>query len=253
MAGAPISITPYGNPVNSGTSDSLVQWENSHVSIRFPLDDNASVVSTDGRKLPMDFLVDLSVFTDSSPLSVKLMSAYVGPGLISMSLADDKGPLCVCSVPISEYEQYAPVRMDGVQGRNASGVCSFGVDPSAYDQPTLLRFNPGIRIAVAACHHVGLGRLTRFVDEVSGQSVSGNVTMELGPGLSAFLFPSEVSSGEDKMSFPCARIFMDSELGGNMVSPCIKKHEDELMDETPISSINGIAPDCDGKFAIVFE
>jgi hypothetical protein len=187
----------------------------------------------------MDFLVDLS--------------AYIGPGLISMSLSDEIGPLCVCSVPLSEYEQYAPVRMEGFPGRDAAGVCSFGVDPSSYDNPLLLKFNPGVKIAVAACHHVRLGMLKKFVDEVSGQSVSGDVSLELGPGLSAFLFPFEMTSGDEKLSFPCARIFMEKELGDNMVSPCVKKYDEDLEWEKPISSINGIAPDCDGKFAIVFK
>lgn len=249
MSGPIYMSSPVESPRE--TSIDFVQWENSHVSLRFPLEDDAILSAVDGRDLPACFVVDMSVFTDGDPASVRLVSAYVGPGLVSMSLADNLGALGMCSVPVSEYEKYAPYRIEGFPGRDAAGICSFGASPSELSEPVLLRFDPGIPVSATACHHVDTGRVRKFVDERSGKSVSGDVRLELGTGLTAFLCSLDDDGGCGK--WPCARIFMDRDLGLSVVSPCVGKNDDSRIAQKPVSAINGVSPDCEGRLAIVFS
>ena len=245
-------IAYTGNPVNLGNSTAVAQWENSHVSTRFPLADDAVLVADNGKELPCDFLVDLAIYTDGDPSSVVMTSAYIGPALLSVSFSDSLGPMCAATVLKSEYEQYAPVVLEAVNGRDVKGICAFGVRTDSMSEPSLFRFSNGVPVSMCTCFQIDTGRVMEFIDERSGERLSGDIVLSLGAGLAAYM--DGVDDVHVSLSWPAAHIRMKPELRESVTSSCGEPEnvESDIFKSPPIQSINGVAPDCNGTLAIVF-
>ena len=246
-------IASTGNPVNLGNSTAVAQWENSHISTRFPLADDASLVSDGGKELPCDFLVDLAIYTDGDPKSVKMTSAYIGPALLSVSFSDSSGPICAATVLKSDYEQYAPVVLTPVAGRDVGGMCAFGIREDSMSEPSLFRFSKGVSVSLCSCFKLDTGRVMSFIDERNGEKLSGDIVISLGAGLAAYM--DGVDDDHMTLSWPAAHIRMKPELRESVTSSCGEPEnvESDVFKSPPIQAINGVAPDCNGTLAIVFK
>lgn len=218
------------NPINLGNSVSAVQWENENEIRSYPFE------SSDG--VPDELFADLSIVSFRGG-GYRLYSAHVGPGLVSVSLSNGSSAL-YCTVARSGFEAYRPypLRSDG----GSYGMCSFGqVD---FSSPFTAKFGlSGPRVIDTLVFELRQGRLSRFVDDNSGRSASGDVEFRFSKGIEVSVSPyggTLVAS-------------MSDELDDSVVSPCDSK-DGRLRDGelSPIRSLNGVFPTKDGKIALVF-
>ena len=217
-------------PINLGNTVAVAQWENENEFASFPFESHSEA---DG------VVSDLSVFVSGTDAPMRLASVHVGPAMVSVSLSDGSNCLA-CTVSSSAFEPYRPYVMSSVSG-SASGVCSFGdVD---FSSPVFRKFGgSGPAVLETLVTRIDAGRLLEFVDDDSGESVSGDVEIRLPAGASC----SRTDDGIE--------ISMNESLDDLVVSPCDSKDGELRAGElSPIRSINGLSPDSSGRIAVVFS
>lgn len=230
------------NPVNLGNSVAELQWENENEGRFHPFESDQTV------EFDRSVVVDLSVmvpYSESLP-KVRMTSMHVGPGLVSASFSDGTNAM-VCSVPMASFEPYRPYTMRAVSGA-CGGMCTFGdVDPSS---PVNAKFgDDGPAVLESVVSRIHVGELKRFVDDASGESVTGDVVIE---------FPTDatvdVGYTSEESGYQYIRVGPSQALDDQIVSPCDSSDGELRAGETsPIRSINGVFPDANGRIALVFS
>ena len=227
-------------PVNLGNSVSTVQWENENEIRWYPFEQGASDLDAAG------VVSDLSIMVNQDgPMSFRLGSVHVGPGMVSMSVSAGEYAL-VCTVLKADFEPYRPYPMTSVSGE-CGGMCSFGdVD---FSNPFTRKFDgDGPLVLQTVVARVETGKLKGFKDDVSGKTISGEVE---------FRFPSDTIVKRENyvsdLDVGTISVEMSSELNGRLVSPCDSQDRLSAGKLSPIRSINGIEPDENGRIAVVFE
>lgn len=230
-------------PMNLGSGVSRTQWENENETRAYPF-----LPETVPDGFPVGVVVDMSVVvTGESAPEVRLSSVHVGPGMVSASVRGASFS-AVCSVPRSGFEPYRPYPLSAVSG-TCAGMCSFGdVD---FSSPFTAKFGGSgpvlLGCLVAA---VPTPRLLSFVDDASGDEVSGDVEIIVPSGLS--VERSDDPGGGIRVQR--LSLSMDDSLDRITTSPCeASKGEEYAGRVSPLRSINGVLPDGRGRIAVVFE
>ena len=229
-------------PINLGNSVETAQWENETELRAYPFSPECSV------EYPVGVVSDLSIMVDSRvgrDVYMRLCSMHVGSGMVSVSFSDGRSFL-VCTVPRGEFVPYMPYRMSAVSGV-CGGMCSFGdID---FSHGFTMKFGgSGPHVLDTLVSRVPIGRLKRFVDDVSGNSVSGDVVLDVPVDVLA-------SKKDDGSSHSSGIVLsMSDDLDSRITSPCESSDTGLKVGETsPILSVNGLTPDKDGRIALVFS
>ena len=236
-------------PVATVGGLSAMQLGNAGEVSRYPFEDDFQAVSASGDALPDWAVVDAFFCARDgvgSAAKVLLTGFHAGPGLVSAVFSSGSGDPALCSVPRSSFEPYRPfpaVDSSGV----LRGSCSFG-DVYAALQASgrtsfTLKFPDGVPLLGSLVAHLPAPGVTKFVDDISGSEVSGDVVMDMPDGLSA----EEEGPGRVRLSASPA-------LAELVEYPCYRRWNSEefVNSKRPIRSINGTPVGRSGVFHIVF-
>lgn len=219
-----------------------IQFENANELRRYPLSEDATCVDDTGVPLPDNVLVDMSVASFRALPGLRVSSVHVGPGLVSVSLSDDSGAVATATVVAAAFEPYAPVALDSLRD-GVSGYVSFGeIDRTSR---AMYRFSTEAQSAVhpfCVFEFPGAG-VIEFVDDSSGERVSGDVVFDFGRYIDAHV----ESDGHTVV------LDLSDGMARTMDTGCVPTDLNTSCTAPVIQTINGVEPDSDGEIAIVFE
>lgn len=219
-----------------------IQWENENELRGYPLAEGSSRVDDSGRDLPDSILVDMSVVCFGRFKNLRLGSVRVGPGLTSLSLLDDAGPVAVVTVP--SVEPYVPVALDSLRD-GVSGTVVFG----EFDRTSVAsyRFSTAEQSAISPFCVVEFPDtgVRSFVDDASGEEASGDVAFNFGG--------SVVVSVETTGTGAKASLGLSNGVARSLSAGCVPTDLNKSCIAPVIRTINGVSPDRNGEIAIVFE
>lgn len=235
------------------------QWEGGNSSRRYPLADDAG---SDG--IPDWFLSDacvvvpghsMSDVSDSASCLVRVVSAHASRHMVSVSMetvgAAEMGGACVCTVTAGSFEPYKPYRLEPVHGSGLCGTVSFGDAMSPWAAHGTWKPRMCL-LAPEAVVRVPVGRLMRFVDDITGESASGDVRFIAHKGISVSGHsPQPGSSAYEGEVW--AELSLDDDLSRAIVPPCDASSGFFDGKVRPIRSINGVRPDKYGRIALVLN
>ena len=224
-------------PGGLGNSVAVAQWESGNSLSAFPFCDDSL---PDG--FPRGILVDACVVVASGPdpsrADVQVGSLHVGANMASVIVTVGGSPALYCNVMRASHVPFSPVAMTsvmaGVSGMVAFGSVDFG-QPRTYRGPFPLSESAVVRPVV--------GRLRGFLDPNTGRTASGVVGFELPDGMSV---EASGSDGVSVLSFSADRSLRDS-----VPAPC-SSYEPPPDMPVPVTNVNGVVPDADGRVAVVF-
>ena len=224
------------------TGTAFTQWENSNELRKFPFTEESSLVSVDGKVLPTDIISDLLLFLPESVYTPQLACVRLGPGVVSVAFSINTELLCSCIVPKRDFRPYVPYAMDAVLP-GSSGYITFG-DISWPEEPVMYKFNNAADIDLRACIMTPQPGVTSFVDDVSGEELSGIVTMSL---------PQTVTASIEKTDGVYHVTFDLTDTGRTALSTsCHAGVDDEACGVPVIRSICGVKPNSDGVILLRF-
>ena len=221
------------------TDTVFTQWENGNSLRKFPFAETSSLVSTDGKELPDNIITDLLLFFPHSEHQPELSCVKLSPGAVFVAIVLDGNLIASCIVPRKGFEPYVPYPMDGVPG--TSGYITFG-NILWPDEEILYKFTDAV-VDVKACVSVHQPGVTAFVDDVSGEELSGVVSIEIPAFMTASVTHSD--DGSHHVSF-------DLTNDGNLMlaTPCHAGTDEEVCGVPIIRSICGVKPDNDGMILL---
>lgn len=236
---------------------------NLNESRAYPLDDSASLVSSDGIRLPSDLIVDLHVAWPEILGRYAFVSSFsVTPNLVTVTLqaADSKtspssfSPLAVVSLsqPVSENRiQVLQPQYPGVGGWIVLGSAAKA------DDIVSARFDSPLQTLIAA-------RAGRWYKSLPVESIGKlyNSTQLTGLVTLRAEEPLEIEA-EDRLidgvmrQAAVIRLVEDAEedsVFSRFSGRCGQRPESRTCpDPQPIEFVNGVAPDCDGDLTIEFK
>ena len=227
-------------PGQSGASLERSQWESGNASVRFPFADDSGP-----EDYPFDVIVDACVVLPSeefpSESRVYVGCLHIGPGMASAMVYADGEPILHCRVLKDSFEAFSPVVMEAVRP-GCSGVMSFGdIRFDDYSSPITRR--EMVPLAESVVMRPVVGRLRKFVQPERGEEASGIVGIVVPDGVGMSMSEAGDSS---VISFS-----MDDAIRQTVMVRC-NPVETPLSMPMPISSVNGVQPDSQGRLAIVF-
>ena len=213
---------------------STAQWESGNSGTAFPFEDDSL---PDG--FPVGVIVDACVVVpDGMDGDVCVSCIHVGPTIASVMITVGGRPALSKSVLISSMVPFSPVPLEPMVD-GVSGIVSFG-DLSKEDRITV---RSEATLSNSVIVRPSIGRLSSFVRRDTGASASGFVGLDLQEGLSVAIDDGEVES--------VLRFSAGDSIREDVTIPCLKYDRDNSM-PVPVRTINGVAPDKDGRIAIVF-
>lgn len=232
-----------------------VQFENANEMRMYPFAEDASLRDVNGRQMPLDAISDIrmvvpdhyenpeSSFLESSLPVVRMSSLHISKHMVSACFATEfLGSKCALSISVARgnFRPYFPYRMDNLSGSaNIGGYVSFG-NVEFPDFPETYFFDDA-RLAPCCIAVASPPRLTGFVDQRSGDKVSGDVEIE---------FSGYIETEKDGDSF---RLSLEDGAGETLASECQKKVGNDSCGATPITSINWVSPDKHGNIVLWFH
>lgn len=224
----------------------LAQFENINSLRKYPFADDAELAGSPGAELPRDLVVDAHFVVPSesngAAPKVYLTSAYISEHLISVCfrLGDGAdGAALSTIVSMSKFSPFRTYRLQPVAGaEDVSGVVTFGnMDVISVAGRYTLRaeIHP---CCVVAFSPAGL----RYIeDERTGDRISGDVPI---------VFSDHVLVEQNGGNF---HLKLDDGSAEELASECEKASGTDVCGATPITSINGVAPDEDGNIVLWFH
>lgn len=214
-----------------------VQWENGNSFSRFPFADDCPLPEG----FPLEAIVDTCVVSprtidgpDEKPIVLGCL--YIGPAIASVMFYAGDTPILAARVLRSTFEPFSPVRMESLVP-GYSGSLSFG--DMEFGQPRMYRCR--IPLADSVVLHPVVGRLHSFIDPSRGTTATGDVGLDIPASVTASL----VEEGHQST----VRLVLSDEGRAELASEC---QGEDTARPVPIKTINGLAPDKDGRIAIVF-
>ena len=233
-----------------------IQWENRNELRKHPFDPAATLVADDGTEMPAGVISDIHLSYGGSGVP-HVSCVHVGP-LVSVSVAFDGSAALYANVPLSEFEPYRPYPLhpfNGVSG--ASGFVSFGDVPAmakykAGDEPVVWRFSSFAQSGILPTLVVRVpgGQLLSFVDDRTGESVSGDVVLKVPDGISFSTEKGETSAG---VPADVATFEISDELNERLKTDCDADGLASVKKIQPIRSFNFVRPNSDGEIAIILN
>jgi hypothetical protein len=235
-------MTGYENYIGSA-DPGVIQFENANEGRSYPFEDNSVLEADSGAVLPDEVVADMHLVIPRGS-SARLSSVYISPYMVSLCVAVDgqRGAALSCMAKASEFRPYVPYRLEKLTGsEDVGGIVTFGqIDFQA--AAGSYRFTARqIRVAECAVSRYTPAKLRRIVDPRTGDSVSGDVSID---------FPSyvEASRSEEGVSLSLAE-------GANdiLLPRCDRIAADNPCGATPVKSINGVRSDDKRRIVLWFH
>lgn len=242
-------VLKAGRHFNLGTSTETVQWANGNSSRMFPFADDSDLGG-----IPPSFLSDACVAVPGSgEFRAVVLSAHCSGHMVSVSIGvvgEHDGSVagsCACTVLAGSFEAYRPYALEPVGGIPVLGSVSFG-NVMGLDAVYGTWKPADCRLSSSVVMRIPVGRLTRFVDDVNGESVSGDVPFHVQSDIGVSVTHDWNGPGRDLAVFS-----LDGSLDDAISSPCDGNSGFFNGNIPMLKSINGIRPDKFGRIAIILE
>jgi len=222
------------------------EWQNENALRAYPLEDDAPAASV----LPAWLLSDIRVTCPHVYKTVYVSSAYVSDTLVSVAVSGVTGEegaqpvgLLARTVTRDELEPFRTYSMDRMSA-GASGAVAFGEVPPG-TAPFHLAFSadeaPLVEAAIVRAETPGVAKI---VDPYHGTEATGIIDLS---GNSEF---RTAVDAED----PQTIVFTLSDTYRDVTtSVCDATPSKDACGETPVKSINGVAPDENGTITLRFR
>ena len=229
------------------TDMASAQFENVNGLRSYPFAEGSTLEARDGKILPENVVVDLHMVVPSAgaalPVVVRMSSVHISPYMVSVCFTSTywgKDVAASVTVARDRFSPYVPYMLGKLAGtEDMGGVVTFGdLEFPAFPETYFL---PGAVVhpcCVAPARPVGL---KRFVDERSGESVSGDAEI---------VFSGYVDAKRSGRSFSLS---LADGAERTLASECASITGPEACGATPIASINGVRPDSDGNIVLWFH
>lgn len=221
-----------------------VQFENANEGRSYPFADNAVLKTVDGTTLGDHVVADMHLVVPRG-VEAYLSSVYISEHLISVCvrIVEDGASIAAlsCMVSADRFEPYVPYRLEkSTGGQDIGGIVTFGAIDLEADRGTY-RFKNGVPLADAALVKYVPAKLRRFIDDRTGESLSGDVDIEF----SGYVETSKTGDGVKLSLSPGAE--------KALLSKCDRGRSDNPCGATPVASINGVLPDDKKRIVIWFH
>lgn len=275
----------------SSERPSVIQFENANEGRTYPFSDLATLVSDEGLQLPDSLVTDLHIIAPHG-CTAFLSSVHLSKGIVSacfrilsvekeLRAFENKFDFCLIRrlieadslkmtkaafnellgklkdlqystrsadglsvvVKASDFESYRPYRLEQLSGsEDIGGIVTFG-NIEFPERPVTYRFLQNfVPITESAMARYEPARLRKLIDPRTGESVSGDVRLDFSAAVDASVDPD----GRIRLSL------QDAAREG-LLSDCDRNRPKNACGATPISSINGTAPDADKRIVIWFH
>ena len=223
----------------------------------YPLDDRATAVDDAGRWLPSDLLVDASIrYPFGTFTGVYLSAVAVTVGQVSVLFSDPAGTLLAAVTLTRPVEAGIQVPIAAI----APGVAGWVVFGPGADTPYQGRFTTAAQSQLSA--HVAQPYRRAPIIGVSKPdaitTLAGVVTLKAGTDLviASEIIPIRVHSGDTPLPMPAIVFSLKPAAGRNVYADyagtCGARPESGTCAGTPLQTINGVGPDCNGDLKIHF-
>lgn len=237
-----------------------LNWYNLQATRRYPLDDSATGESDTGIALPNDILVDAHLrFPETLGTYAYVQGVTVSAGLVTIlfgvsdNLEVEGATIAAVSIPKPAAPNiHYPVQslVGGVAGWVVLGAGIQNIFTGRYPAPKQTLLAPRCGRSYRPLPVIDMGKLnlnTALSGEVrlEGSSPLEVVTRNIsvgGKSTTALVF--RLSQTDASLSYNPLSYFLGS---------CGQRPESDTCPKTPIETINGIAPDCDGNINIEFQ
>lgn len=247
-------------------------WYSLQSTRRYPLDENSTGISDDGQVIRDDILVDCHIrFPSTIGSYLYVQGVTVSPGIVTVlfgvvtELAAATGPtVAVLSLPkpVVPYVNYPVTAMlPGVSGWVVFGPGILTNFTGRYASPRQTLIAPkngrGYRpLGVASLRKAGVNAGLEGVINIVGDlpikvSRVANVGRVVDMTSGTKTIVKNAASGI-VIELDTAQITADYNPLKQFLGPCGQRPESGTCDKTPIESINGILPDCNGNIDIEF-
>ena len=167
---------------------------------------------------------------------------HLGPEMVSVVIYANDQPILFYASSRASFSPFSPVAMRPIRP-GCSGMVSFGdIAFDRYARPAI--FRDMVRLAESAVVRPVVGRLRRFIQPEKGAEASGVVGIVVPDGVSVGI--------DEETGHKSTIVFELNDAGKNLVRVACDSTESKTGSPVPISSINGVHPDSDGRIAIVF-
>lgn len=225
-----------------GDNTVFTQWENGNGLRKFPFTESSSLVSTDGQILPDNVITDLLLFYPTSEYTPQLACVKLGPEVLSVAFKLGNTLLTSVIVTKKDFKAYMPYQMTSVLP-GSTGIITFG-EIRWPETATLYKFDGTATVDMRACISSPQPGVTAFVDDVSGEELSGIVEL---------ILPTFVEATITKVS-GVAHVTFDLTAAGKtaIANPCNAGTDEEVCGVPVIRSINGVKPNSSGQIMLRF-
>jgi hypothetical protein len=238
-----------------------LNWYNLQSTRRYPIADNATGETDDGRSLPNNIIVDcnftLPLRFGQYETHPHLSAVTVSSGLVTAVISDEYGPLAAISAPkpidINRHYSLEPLR-DGVTGWIVFG---YGVDTNFTGRFATLRQSE----INSRSYSFWRGPVASMAVDNSADTLQGLINLSFDAPLT-YRIEKIVSgsSGDPNGYINAIFVGLDKNLLAENYDPesyfltdCGKRPESETCPKDPIITINGVYPDCAGNIKITFD
>ena len=237
-----------------------LNWYNLQSTRRYPLSDNATGETDDGKSLPNNIIVDCNITLEKwNDFFTKpyLAAVTVSPGIVTAVFNDEYGAIAAVSLPkpvdINRHYTLEPLR-NGVAGWVVFG---YGIDTNFFG-----RFSSAKQSEInSRSYRFWPGPVTSMAVDGSVDVLQGLVRLKFDAPLTYRIERVESSSNiNDAGYINAVFIGLDKNLLSENYDPeshfladCGKRPESETCPKTPIITINGVYPDCAGNIDITFR
>lgn len=226
-----------------GVSVEQPQWESGNTSVRFPFAEDISFADCPG--YPFDSIVDACVVlpSEGSP-SMEVVTVgclHISRSMVSVMIYADDTPILHGVCLAAMFEPFTPVMLEPLRP-GCSGCVSFG-DIRFENVRTPIILKNKARLADSAILRPVVGRLRRFIQPERGEEATGIVGLEVPDGV---ILDHQDTGHVSLIGFSL------TDAGRETVKVSCNPAEPAPTMSIPISSINGVHPDSQGRIAIVF-
>lgn len=223
----------------------VIQFENANEGRAYPFAENASLEAEDGKILNPEVITDVHLVIPKQA-SAFLSSVYISEKIISACIKvtfKDKEPSALSViVKFEDFQPYTPYRLEKLTGgEDIGGVITFGsIRPEDYggtyrfpdnalyfEDSTVSKFTPA--------------KVRSFIDDRSGNSINGDVTLKF----SSYLIPYKEEGA--------LKLKLTEGAKETLLTKCDREKDINACGATPITSINGVAPDSKDRIVIWFH
>lgn len=216
------------------------QWESGNSMVSYPFADDSVP-----KDFPTNLIVDACIVVpytkdsiDKSNSTVELTYFHESDIMVSIMISIDGTPSLHAKVLKEYYKEFSPIKLESLDGK-CSGMITFG--SIRFDRIITIRTK--IPFSESVIVRPVVGRLEKFVQHERDSEISGDIGIELPLGINMSISEEGDTS---TIQFTASKDIRES-----VPAPCSNTDPISTM-PVPISSINGIRPDKEGRIAIVF-